>query len=107
MPAEEWPVFMQALQDPLPTTFRVHTGPIAADVQRRLKEEFVPMLESLPDVDVVPKPLAWYPDGLAWHFNISKKDLRKTPAMKKFHEYITVQNDKVRSFLVRSCYLMF
>jgi 16S rRNA C967 or C1407 C5-methylase (RsmB/RsmF family) len=36
----------------------------------------------------LPQPIPWYPDGLAWQMTISKKQLRKVPALKKLHNFM-------------------
>lgn len=35
-----------------------------------------------------PKPLAWYPQRLAWHFAFSRVQLRKLPVLADLHELI-------------------
>ncbi|KAG6830768.1 hypothetical protein H0H87_007167 [Tephrocybe sp. NHM501043] len=34
-----------------------------------------------------------YPDGLAWHFNVPKKVLRKSPEFKKFHSFLVFETE--------------
>lgn len=40
-----------------------------------------------------PKPLAWYPDKLAWHFAFSRAQLRKLSILKDVHELVIREND--------------
>ena len=40
-----------------------------------------------------PKPLPWYPDNLAWHFDFSKSQLRKMPVLEAIHELLKREND--------------
>ncbi len=35
----------------------------------------------------------WYPDGLAWQFNVPKKVLRKSPEFKKFHSFLVFETE--------------
>ncbi|KAK6323969.1 hypothetical protein J4Q44_G00063080 [Coregonus suidteri] len=34
------------------------------------------------------QPLSWYPDELVWHTNMSRKILRKSPLLEKFHQFL-------------------
>ena len=36
-----------------------------------------------------------YPDGLAWHLNVPKAVLRKSPEFKKFHNFLVYETDVV------------
>jgi 16S rRNA C967 or C1407 C5-methylase (RsmB/RsmF family) len=40
-----------------------------------------------------PRPMAWYPEGLAWHMAFSRPQLRKVPALAALHEFIKKEND--------------
>lgn len=92
---------LQVLQTELPTTFRIHEGPHCEDLTRRINEfaQTIAGMESLPDK---PRSFPWYPKNLGWHFGFSRRDLRKSAELKRFHEYITVQNDRVRLTLAVS-----
>ncbi|PNY10822.1 tRNA (cytosine(34)-C(5))-methyltransferase-like protein [Trifolium pratense] len=39
------------------------------------------------------KPLPWYPDNFAWHSNFSRMQLRKNQALKRFHEFLKLENE--------------
>ncbi|CCM06140.1 uncharacterized protein FIBRA_08390 [Fibroporia radiculosa] len=94
---EEWESFMQSLRDPLPTTFRVAGSRQAARLLNdTIEDTYVPQL-----ADVVfegeavspPKQIPWYPEGLAWQFDVSKKVLRKSPEFKKFHSFLVFETE--------------
>ena len=38
-------------------------------------------------------PLPWYPGNLAWHLNLSRKQLRKNPALESFHEFLKHESE--------------
>uniref|UniRef100_A0A8C8M8X2 tRNA (cytosine(34)-C(5))-methyltransferase n=1 Tax=Oncorhynchus tshawytscha TaxID=74940 RepID=A0A8C8M8X2_ONCTS len=40
-----------------------------------------------------PQPLSWYPDELAWHTNMSRKILRKSPLLEKFHQFLVSETE--------------
>ncbi len=40
-----------------------------------------------------PKPLAWYPNNLAWQLDMSRSHLRKIPEMKEIHEFIKAETE--------------
>ncbi|TBU24699.1 S-adenosyl-L-methionine-dependent methyltransferase [Dichomitus squalens] len=97
LPDEEWEPFLNAMRDPLPTTFRVAGSRQAARLLNDIiKDVHVPHLG-----DVVfegeavspPQQIPWYPDGLAWQFNVAKKVLRKSPEFKKFHSFLVFETE--------------
>ncbi|KAJ3896030.1 S-adenosyl-L-methionine-dependent methyltransferase [Lentinula edodes] len=97
IPDEEWEDFLDALITPLPTTFRVAgSRQIAKSLNETIKNVHVPLLSNVTFEDQkLPPPvqLPWYPDGLAWQFNIPKKVLRKSPEFKKFHSFLVFETE--------------
>ncbi|KAI6165913.1 S-adenosyl-L-methionine-dependent methyltransferase [Pisolithus thermaeus] len=97
IPDEEWGSFMDALRRPLPTTFRI-TGSreIAHTLGVTIQKTYVPLLDNVVfEGETIPPPtqIPWYPDGLAWQFNVSKKVLRKSPEFKKFHSFLVHETE--------------
>ncbi|XP_039378498.1 RNA cytosine C(5)-methyltransferase NSUN2 isoform X2 [Mauremys reevesii] len=92
VPEGEWEPFMAALREPLPATLRI-TGykSHAKEILHCLKNKYFKELQDLV-VDgqkiEVPQPLKWYPEELAWHTNLSRKILRKSPQLEKFHQFL-------------------
>ncbi|XP_036752630.2 RNA cytosine C(5)-methyltransferase NSUN2 [Manis pentadactyla] len=97
VPEGEWDQFMEALRDPLPATLRI-TGykSHAKEILHCLKNKYFKELEDL-EVDgqkvEVPQPLSWYPEELAWHTNLSRKILRKSPQLEKFHQFLVSETE--------------
>lgn len=61
-----------------------------------IKELHVPNLSNVVfEGQEIPPPvqLPWYPDGLAWQFNVPKKVLRKSPEFKKFHSFLVFETE--------------
>ncbi|XP_012577191.1 PREDICTED: tRNA (cytosine(34)-C(5))-methyltransferase [Condylura cristata] len=88
---------MGALREPLPATLRI-TGykSHAKEILHCLKNKYFKELEDL-EVDGqkvdVPQPLSWYPEELAWHTNLSRKILRKSPQLEKFHQFLVSETE--------------
>ncbi|XP_037655082.1 RNA cytosine C(5)-methyltransferase NSUN2 isoform X2 [Choloepus didactylus] len=97
VPEGEWDQFMEALREPLPATLRI-TGykSHAKEILHCLKNKYFKELEDL-EVDgqkvEVPQPLSWYPEELAWHTNLSRKILRKSPQLEKFHHFLVSETE--------------
>ncbi|KAL0958350.1 hypothetical protein HGRIS_000495 [Hohenbuehelia grisea] len=94
---EEWEPLLDALRRPLPTTFRVAgSRQTAQTLNRLIQDTYVPMLSDASfEGEPIPPPvqIPWYPDGLAWQFNVPKKVLRKSPEFKKFHNFLVFETD--------------
>lgn len=88
---------MQALRQPLPSTFRLAGNrETKHDLNNAIRNDFLPQLESgtfngepLP----VPRSIPWYPEGLAWHLDIPRKELRKSPEYKRFHSFLVYETE--------------
>ncbi|XP_033930209.1 RNA cytosine C(5)-methyltransferase NSUN2 [Melopsittacus undulatus] len=97
VPDGEWGDFMAALREPLPATLRI-TGyrSHAREILHCLKEKYFKELEDL-EVDgqkvEMPQSLSWYPEELAWHTNLSRKILRKSPLLEKFHQFLVSETE--------------
>ncbi|KAM3294309.1 hypothetical protein ACQJBY_037293 [Aegilops geniculata] len=94
---EEWDAFMSVLRKPLPATFRVNAScRFLKDICSRLENDFRRALENeVSDEcgEYALSPLPWYPGNLAWHLNLSRKQLRKNPALESFHEFLKHESE--------------
>ncbi|OBZ66691.1 Multisite-specific tRNA:(cytosine-C(5))-methyltransferase trm4b [Grifola frondosa] len=97
LPDNEWESFMDAMRNPLPTTFRVAGSRQAARLLNNIiKDVHVPHLAGVVfegQTISPPEQIPWYPEGLAWQFNVSKKVLRKSPEFKKFHSFLVFETE--------------
>ncbi|KAF9459139.1 cytosine-5--methyltransferase [Collybia nuda] len=97
VPEDEWEAFLNALREHLPTTFRVAgSRQTANSLNSTIKDIHVPILSDVTFEDQkIPPPvqIPWYPDGLAWQFNVPKKVLRKSPEFKKFHSFLVFETE--------------
>ncbi|XP_051527447.1 RNA cytosine C(5)-methyltransferase NSUN2 [Myxocyprinus asiaticus] len=97
VPQGEFEDFMEAMREPLPATIRI-TGykSHAKEILHTLKEKYFKEVQDL-EVDgqkiEAPQPLSWYPDELAWHTNLSRKILRKSPLLEKFHQFLVSETE--------------
>lgn len=99
---EKWDAFLAAARTNLPTTFRI--SPVVAfadEMKKKLRSHFADLkidelAKEMQEDDErlkAPEPIAWYPDELAWGMSISKKALKKTPALEKFHKYLVAETE--------------
>lgn len=97
VPEGEFEQFMEALREPLPATIRI-TGykSHAKEILHCLKDKY---FKDIQDVEIegqkieAPQPLSWYPDEQAWHTNMSRKIIRKSPLLEKFHQFLVSETE--------------
>uniref|UniRef100_A0A8C7FN97 tRNA (cytosine(34)-C(5))-methyltransferase n=1 Tax=Oncorhynchus kisutch TaxID=8019 RepID=A0A8C7FN97_ONCKI len=97
VPEGEFDQFMAAMREPLPATIRI-TGykSHAKEILHCLKNKYFKEIQEV-EIDgqkiEAPQPLSWYPDDLAWHTNMSRKILRKSPLLEKFHQFLVSETE--------------
>ncbi|CAL1584419.1 unnamed protein product [Knipowitschia caucasica] len=97
VPDEEFEQFMEAMREPLPATIRI-TGykSHAKEILHCLKDKYFKDIKDL-EIDgqtiEAPQPLSWYPDEQAWHTNMSRKIIRKSPLLEKFHQFLVSETE--------------
>ncbi|XP_068603268.1 RNA cytosine C(5)-methyltransferase NSUN2 [Brachionichthys hirsutus] len=97
VPDGEFEQFMEAMREPLPATIRI-TGykSHAKEILHCLKEKYFKDIQDL-EIDgqkiEAPQPLSWYPDEQAWHTNMSRKIIRKSPLLEKFHQFLVSETE--------------
>jgi multisite-specific tRNA:(cytosine-C5)-methyltransferase len=88
---------MNAFRKPLPSTFRIAANRQMKDVLTdAITNSFVPSLETAKFNDEplpVPRSIPWYPDGLAWHVQMGRKELKRSPEYKRFHEFLVYETE--------------
>ncbi|XP_021725438.1 tRNA (cytosine(34)-C(5))-methyltransferase-like [Chenopodium quinoa] len=93
---EEWDDFMECLRKPLPAAFRINSSSqFCIDIRSQLENDFVKSLQSefTGDEAEALRPLPWYPETLAWHSEFSRKQLRKTQTLERFHEFLKLAHE--------------
>ncbi|KAK8484227.1 hypothetical protein V6N11_024360 [Hibiscus sabdariffa] len=94
---DEWDSFMEVLRKPLPAAFRINsTSQFCEDIRSQLENDFMKSLqaEAAEGGDLEPiKPLAWYPDNLAWQSNFSRMQIRKNQTLERFHEFLKLETE--------------
>uniref|UniRef100_A0A3B4WSA8 tRNA (cytosine(34)-C(5))-methyltransferase n=1 Tax=Seriola lalandi dorsalis TaxID=1841481 RepID=A0A3B4WSA8_SERLL len=97
VPEGEFEQFMEAMREPLPATIRI-TGykSHAKEILHCLKEKYFKDIQEL-EIDgqkiEAPQALSWYPDDQAWHTNMSRKIIRKSPLLEKFHQFLVSETE--------------
>ena len=91
---------MHSAGAPLPTTFRISpTCTFADEIRSKLKSRYDEFKSVMVQADddgerqYPPQPMLWYPDELAWFMSLSKKALKKTPGLEKFHQYLVAETE--------------
>nr|XP_057902392.1 RNA cytosine C(5)-methyltransferase NSUN2 [Doryrhamphus excisus] len=94
VPEGEFEQFMDAMREPLPVTIRI-TGykSHAKEILHCLKDKYFKELEIDGQKIEAPQPLSWYPDEQAWHTNLSRKIIRKSPLLEKFHQFLVSETE--------------
>ncbi|XP_071355445.1 RNA cytosine C(5)-methyltransferase NSUN2 [Trachinotus anak] len=97
VPEGEFEQFMEAMREPLPATIRI-TGykSHAKEILHCLKEKYFKDIQEL-EIDgqkiEAPQGLSWYPDDQAWQTNMSRKIIRKSPLLEKFHQFLVSETE--------------
>ncbi|KAI8139197.1 S-adenosyl-L-methionine-dependent methyltransferase [Fennellomyces sp. T-0311] len=94
---KEFEQFYEALQTPLPSTFRITgTRSHALEIQKLIKDVYIPAMQDV-TIDGVkidpPEPLPWYPDELGWQINASRMVVKRSPEFKTFHKFIVGETE--------------
>ncbi|KAG6036508.1 hypothetical protein E4U41_005639 [Claviceps citrina] len=93
LPEEEKQQFWEYLRRELPNSFRF-TGSRghALSVKRLLQTRYIPEISKIEHQDgrpvEAPKPVAWYPDELAWWMTTPKNVVRKFPPFSAFQKFL-------------------
>lgn len=106
-PEEEWESFMATIKETLPTAFRI-TGSksearaLLGIVKGKFFEDCL-LNPSQPDENSQKKDeeieqkkpicLPWYPDGLAWQLQLTRKDIRRSEAYFRLHNFLISETD--------------
>jgi len=82
---------MAHLREPLPTSFRIsgHLSQSKAVLKIIEGEYFKDMTEE----QTKPECLSWYPNRVAWQVNLTRKDIRKSEANVKLHNFLVSESE--------------
>ena len=88
----EWEHFMTTVREPLPATFRLTSNSrVSSDLLECLTQRYIrnfPKFSIKKEPITPPTPIPWYPHGLAWHVDITKKDIRNDPVLAGYHAFL-------------------
>ncbi|KAK4126013.1 S-adenosyl-L-methionine-dependent methyltransferase [Parathielavia appendiculata] len=92
LPEDERAEFWAALRRELPNSFRFcGSKGHALAVKRLLQTRYIPEITRITHEGVTveaPKPVPWYPDGLAWSMTTPKNVIRKFPPFAAFQKFL-------------------
>ncbi|XP_034489569.1 tRNA (cytosine(34)-C(5))-methyltransferase [Drosophila innubila] len=97
---QEWTQFLEKIRDNLPVTFRV-TGfkdeakALLRIIESQMFTEYmrgVAELNGLKEEQVEhPLCLPWYPNGMAYQLNLTRKDIRRSEPLHRLHNFLIVE----------------
>lgn len=103
VPEQEFPLLLQTLATPLPSSFRVvANGAFRESIQGKLRGEMSQLFRNISksselSKDESPlKPLSqipWYPGGLAWSVSAPRQMLRRDNVLSPFHKFLVSMNE--------------
>lgn len=97
VPENEWSAFMTSLQGNLPVSFRITGSKSQAKALLKiLRTEYLDKLVTVTeDGEAEEKAicLPWYPDGLAWQLNFSRKCIRKSETFTQLHSCLVYETN--------------
>lgn len=104
-PEEDWDSFLKSIRSDLPTTFRVtgSRGEAQALLNIIRHEFFENYINGAKDLieneekesNEFEKPicLSWYPDGLAWQLQLTRRDIRRSEHFFKLHNFLIAETN--------------
>eukprot|EP00172_Hildenbrandia_rubra_P000783 Plantae.Rhodophyta-Hildenbrandia_rubra.ctg14410.p1 GENE.Plantae.Rhodophyta-Hildenbrandia_rubra.ctg14410~~Plantae.Rhodophyta-Hildenbrandia_rubra.ctg14410.p1 ORF type:complete len:803 (-),score=129.36 Plantae.Rhodophyta-Hildenbrandia_rubra.ctg14410:1035-3443(-) len=98
VPQNEMQQLLDAMKEPLPTSFRITTfGSMTDEIKRKLNTDFRELFQAAETEDgqpiEPPQALKWYPEDLAWSVNAPRQLLRRDNTLSKFHKYLIAMNN--------------
>ncbi|ORZ39205.1 S-adenosyl-L-methionine-dependent methyltransferase [Catenaria anguillulae PL171] len=95
---QEWESFLAAFRKPLPVTFRfTGSSSYAKALAASCHTKYFPSMQNVTMDDGTqidpPKPLAWYPDQLAYQYAVDRATIRKHEGFRRFHQFLTAETE--------------
>lgn len=106
-PESEWDAFLHAIKSDLPATFRI-TGcrNAAKKLLNLIQNEFFTQYVAASETDTAengdtdtnsnlkrPFCLPWYPNELGWQLELTRKDIRRSEAFYKLHNFLIAETN--------------
>lgn len=94
---EEWGPMLDSLKKDLPTAFRItNCAPgegkaLLSIVESKFFQELMNDEEIAEDEKKAPFCLPWYPDRMGWQLQLSRKDIRRSQAYSKLHNFLILE----------------
>ncbi|XP_063975582.1 tRNA (cytosine(34)-C(5))-methyltransferase [Diachasmimorpha longicaudata] len=100
VPDDQWLEFLSKMKENLPVAFRITAGSRAETkaLSKIIQGDFFSeilntKLEGTPDDEPKVKPhcLPFYPEGLAWQLQLTRKDIRRSEAYFRLHNFLIAE----------------
>lgn len=96
-PNAEWDSMLASLKKDLPTAFRItncspgEAKALLSIVESKFFKELVNDQETPDEDKVAPICLPWYPERMGWQLQLSRKDIRRSQAFSKLHQFLIME----------------
>lgn len=93
---QEWDTFIAKMRDNLPVAFRITGSKAEAKalldiIKGDFFNEIVNAKPENEEEKLVPKALPFYPDSLAWQLQLTRKDIRRSEAYSRLHNFLIAE----------------
>uniref|UniRef100_A0A8D8X5V2 tRNA (cytosine(34)-C(5))-methyltransferase n=1 Tax=Cacopsylla melanoneura TaxID=428564 RepID=A0A8D8X5V2_9HEMI len=101
-PEAEWDSMLESLKKDLPTAFRItncspgEAKALLSIVESKFFKELVNDQETSEEEKVAPICMPWYPERMGWQLQLSRKDIRRSQAYSKLHQFLILETNTSR-----------
>lgn len=98
VPEEQWEAFLTTMRENLPVAFRITGSKAEAKVLLEIIQgDFFKQILNAKVADeagesnseiLKPRCLSWYPENLAWQLQLTRKDIRRSEAFFRLHNFL-------------------
>lgn len=101
VPDAEWNTFIESLKENLPAAFRItgskaETKTLLEVIQGDFFKDIVNLIpenSQEPSKEIKPHSLPFYPDNLGWQLQLTRKDIRRSEAFFKLHNFLIAETN--------------
>ncbi|XP_058795970.1 tRNA (cytosine(34)-C(5))-methyltransferase [Phymastichus coffea] len=101
VPDEQWTIFINKMKENLPVAFRITGSKAEAKTLLKIiKGDYFKEILNIPNSnicsdykDAKPHSLPFYPEELAWQLQLTRKDIRRSEAFFKLHNFLITETN--------------